>query len=54
MAKIISIIQVKGGTGKSTLVTNLVGVMAARKKVVLIDADMPQATSASWASIRQQ
>lgn len=54
MAIIIGIIQIKGGTGKSTLVTNLAGMMAARKKVVLIDADMPQATSASWASIRQQ
>jgi len=54
MAHIIGIIQVKGGTGKSTLVTNLAGMMATRKKVVLIDADIPQATSASWASIRQQ
>ena len=54
MAHIIGIIQIKGGTGKSTLVTNLAGMMATKKKVVLIDADMPQATSASWASIRQQ
>jgi len=53
MAHIVGIIQVKGGTGKSTLVTNLVGIMAARKQVALIDCDMPQATSASWASIRQ-
>lgn len=54
MAIIVGIIQVKGGTGKSTLVTNLAGMMAIKKKVALIDADMPQATSASWASIRQQ
>ena len=54
MAKIIGIIQVKGGTGKSTLVTNLAGIMATKRKIILIDADMPQATSASWASIRQQ
>jgi len=54
MAIIIGIIQVKGGTGKSTLVTNLVGMMASTKKVVLIDSDIPQATSASWAAIRQQ
>jgi len=53
MAHIVGIIQVKGGTGKSTLVTNLAGLMSARKKVALIDCDMPQATSASWASIRQ-
>lgn len=54
MAIIVGIIQVKGGTGKSTLVTNLAGMMASKKKVALIDSDMPQATSASWATIRQQ
>lgn len=52
MAKIISIIQVKGGAGRSTIATNLAGMMES-KKVALIDCDMPQATAASWASIRQ-
>ena len=51
MAKIISIIQVKGGAGRSTIATNLAGMMES-KRVALIDCDMPQATSASWASIR--
>lgn len=53
MAKIISIIQVKGGAGRSTIATNLAGLMSTSKKVALIDCDMPQATAASWASIRQ-
>lgn len=53
MAKIISVIQLKGGSGKSTLSTNLVGALAMRGlKVGLIDADQPQNTSGSWAAIR--
>ena len=53
-AKIIGIIQVKGGAGRSTLATNLAGELAKVGKTVLIDGDMPQGTSASWYSIRQQ
>ena len=53
MANIIGIIQVKGGAGRSTIATNLAGMMAAHKRVALIDCDMPQATSASWYSIRK-
>ena len=54
MAQIIGVIQVKGGAGRSTVATNLAGMMAASgKKVALIDCDMPQATSASWYSIRK-
>jgi len=53
MAHIISIIQVKGGAGRSTIATNLAGLISTSKKVALIDCDMPQATSASWAAIRQ-
>lgn len=53
MTKIISLIQVKGGAGKSTIATNLIGLMESNKKVALIDCDMPQATSASWSTIRQ-
>lgn len=53
MAKIIGIIQVKGGAGRSTVATNLAGMLAAEgRKVALIDCDMPQGTSASWAAIR--
>lgn len=54
MTKIIGIIQVKGGAGRSTLATNIAGVMALQNKTVLIDCDMPQGTSASWYSIRNQ
>lgn len=53
MAKIISLIQVKGGAGRSTIATNLAGLIEANKKIALIDGDMPQGTSASWATIRQ-
>ena len=53
MATIIGIIQVKGGVGRSTIATNLAGLLSARRKVALIDCDMPQGTSASWAAIRQ-
>ena len=52
MAQVISVIQEKGGTGKSTIATNLAGMAAKRHKVALIDCDMPQGTSQSWASIR--
>lgn len=54
MAKIIGVVQVKGGCGRSTLATNLAGVMASRNKTAIIDCDMPQGTSASWFAIRQQ
>lgn len=54
MTKIIGIIQVKGGAGRSTVATNIAGVMAQTSRTVLIDCDMPQGTSASWYSIRKQ
>ena len=54
MAKIISLIQLKGGSGKSTITTNLAGALAMKgERVGLIDADQPQNTSGSWAVIRQ-
>lgn len=53
MAHIVGIIQVKGGAGRSTIATNLVGMMASHKRVAMIDCDIPQASAASWASIRQ-
>lgn len=52
--KIIGIIQVKGGAGRSTLATNLAGELSKLGKTVLIDGDMPQGTSASWYAVRQQ
>lgn len=54
MAKIIGIVQVKGGAGRSTVATNLAGELSKLGKTVLIDGDMPQGTSASWYAVRQQ
>ncbi len=46
--KIISIVNEKGGTGKSTVATNLATALHRRgKKVVLVDAD-PQGTARDW------
>jgi len=54
MAKIIGLLQLKGGVGRSTIATNLAGELARANNVVLLDCDMPQGTSASWAAIRNQ
>ena len=54
MAKIIGVIQVKGGVGRSTVATNIAGELAKIGRTVLIDGDMPQGTSASWYAIREQ
>lgn len=54
MAKIIGLIQVKGGAGRSTIATNLAGALSKQGKTMLIDCDLPQGTSASWFAIRQQ
>lgn len=54
MAKIIGLIQVKGGAGRSTVATNLAGELARSHRVALVDCDMPQGTSASWAALRQE
>lgn len=53
MAKIIGLIQVKGGAGRSTIATNLAGELAKKGRTVLIDGDMPQGTSASWYAVRR-
>jgi len=54
MAKIVGVIQVKGGAGRSTVATNLAGELSKIGRTVLIDGDMPQGTSASWYAMRQQ
>ncbi|NNG13723.1 MAG: ParA family protein [Gammaproteobacteria bacterium] len=54
MTKIIGVVQVKGGAGRSTVATNLAASLADKADTVLIDCDVPQATSASWAALRQQ
>ena len=53
MTKTIGIIQVKGGAGRSTLATNLAGELAKKGKTLLVDADQPQGTAASWFAVRQ-
>ena len=52
--RVIGLVQVKGGAGRSTVATNLAGELARVGTVALIDADMPQGTSASWAALRMQ
>jgi chromosome partitioning protein len=54
MTKIIGVIQVKGGAGRSTVSTTLAGELSKQGKTILIDCDMPQGTSASWFAVRQQ
>lgn len=54
MPKVVGVVQIKGGAGRSTLATNLAGELAKRGKTVLIDCDLPQGTSASWFAVRQQ
>ncbi|MCK6615952.1 MAG: AAA family ATPase [Ignavibacteriaceae bacterium] len=52
MKMIISVLNLKGGSGKSTISTNLaVSFATDKKKVLLIDTD-PQATSIRWAGER--
>ena len=46
--KILALLNEKGGTGKSTLATNLATALhRAGKRVVLLDAD-PQGTARDW------
>ena len=54
MGRIIGIVQVKGGVGRSTLATSIAATLAQDSRVALIDADVPQGTSASWGKVREQ
>lgn len=54
MARIIGLVQLKGGTGRSTLAVNLAGELAQAHTVALIDTDAPQSTAYAWAALRQQ
>lgn len=54
MGRIIGIVQVKGGVGRSTLATSLAAALAQDYRVALIDADVPQGTSASWGKLREE
>lgn len=46
---VVALINQKGGTGKTTLATNLAWVLAERGDVLLLDAD-PQASAQNWSA----
>ena len=48
MTKIIGVIQLKGGAGKSTVATNLAATFAEKGTTLLVDCDPPQFTSECW------
>jgi len=48
MSKIIGVVQLKGGAGKSTVATNLAATFAEEAKTLLVDCDPPQFTSECW------
>ena len=50
--KIIGVVQVKGGAGRSTVATNIAGELAKTYQTALIDCDMPQGSASSWAALR--
>lgn len=54
MSKVVGLVQVKGGSGRSTIATNLAGELARKNTVTLIDCDLPQSTAAAWAALREQ
>ena len=52
--KTICVMQLKGGAGRSTISTNLAGILGRTHKTLLIDCDQPQGTSDCWYAIRQE
>jgi chromosome partitioning protein len=54
VGRIIGVVQVKGGVGRSTLATNLAAALSKYGQTALIDADVPQGTSASWGALRER
>jgi len=53
MTKIIGIVQLKGGAGRSTVATNLAAALSRKGSTAIIDCDIPQGTAASWYALRE-
>lgn len=53
MPKVIGVVQLKGGVGKTTLSINLAAALSGRRKVGILDADGQQGTATSWYAIRE-
>lgn len=54
MTKVIGVIQLKGGAGKSTVATNLAGMLNEKGSTLLIDADEPQYSAEGWYLLREE
>lgn len=53
--KVISVSSVKGGVGKTTMITNLAGIYyLMKKKVLIIDADFYSGGVSAWLDIRNK
>ena len=51
-AAIVSVMQLKGGVGRSTVATNLATSLSDSGRVLLVDCDHPQFTSEDWYKLR--
>jgi len=52
MTKIIGVVQLKGGAGRSTISINLAAELSRQHQVTIIDCDLPQGTTSSWYALR--
>ena len=52
MKKVIGIVQLKGGAGRSTIATTLAAELSKQGQTTLIDCDMPQGTAEAWFTVR--
>ena len=54
VTKVIGVIQLKGGAGKSTVATNLAGMLNEKGSTLLIDSDEPQYSAEGWYLLREE